>query len=42
LRPRRPRAAAYEVTGNPDLTHYLATTAMRPLVGATSLTHIND
>jgi hypothetical protein len=35
-------AAAHEFTGNPDLAHYLATTAMRPLVGATSLTHVND
>jgi hypothetical protein len=35
-------AAAYEFTNNPDLAHHLATTAMRPLVGATGLTHIND
>lgn len=35
-------AAANEFTSDPDLAHHLATTAMRPLVGATSLTHIND
>jgi hypothetical protein len=35
-------AAAHEVTGNPALAHDLAATALRPLVGATALTHIND
>jgi hypothetical protein len=35
-------AAAHEFTGDPELAHHLATTAMRPLVGATSLTLIND
>jgi hypothetical protein len=35
-------AAAYEFTSDPDLAHSLAATAMRPLVGATSLAHIND
>jgi hypothetical protein len=35
-------AAAHELTSDPDRAHYLATTAMRPLVGATALTHIND
>jgi hypothetical protein len=35
-------AAAHEFTRDPELAHQLATTAMRPLVGATSLTHIND
>jgi len=35
-------AAACEVTSDPLLAHELAITAMRPLVGATSLTHIND
>jgi hypothetical protein len=35
-------AAAHEFTNDPGLVHHLATTAMRPLVGATSLTHIND
>jgi hypothetical protein len=35
-------AAAHEFTGDPDLAHHLAATAMRPLVGATSLAHIND
>ena len=35
-------AAAYEITSDPDLAHRLATTAVRPLAGATSLTHIND
>jgi hypothetical protein len=35
-------AAANEFTSDPDVAHHLATTAMRPLVGATSLTHIND
>jgi hypothetical protein len=35
-------AAACEFTADTDLAHELATTAMRPLVGATSLTHIND
>jgi hypothetical protein len=35
-------AAANEHTSDPDLARYLATTAMRPLIGATSLTHIND
>jgi len=35
-------AAAYEFTGDSRLAHDLAMTAMRPLVGATSLTHIND
>lgn len=35
-------AAAAEFTRDPHLVHDLAMTAMRPLVGATSLTHIND
>jgi hypothetical protein len=35
-------AAACEFTTDAHLAHELATTAMRPLVGATSLTHIND
>jgi hypothetical protein len=35
-------AAAHELTSDPDLAHHLATTAMRPLVGASSLTHLND
>jgi hypothetical protein len=35
-------AAAAEFTNDPHLAHHLAMTAMRPLVGATSLTHIND
>jgi hypothetical protein len=35
-------AAAHEFTSDPDLAHHLAATAMRPLVSATSLTHIND
>jgi hypothetical protein len=35
-------AAAHEFTGDPDLAHRLAATAMRPLLGATSLAHIND
>ena len=35
-------AAAYEITSDPALAHELAATAMRPLVGATALTHIND
>ena len=35
-------AAACEVTSDPRLAHELALTAMRPLVGTTSLTHIND
>jgi hypothetical protein len=35
-------AAAYEITSDSHLAHDLALTAMRPLVGATSLTQIND
>jgi hypothetical protein len=35
-------AAAHDLTGDPVAARHLATTAMRPLVGATSLTHIND
>jgi hypothetical protein len=35
-------AAAHELTADPDLAHQLAASAMRPVVGATSLTHIND
>jgi hypothetical protein len=35
-------AAAQAFTNDPDLAHHLASTAMRPLVGATALTHIND
>jgi hypothetical protein len=35
-------AAAHEFTSDHDVAHQLATTAMRPLVGATSLAHIND
>lgn len=35
-------AAAYEITGDPRQAHDLAMTAMRPLVGATQLTYIND
>jgi hypothetical protein len=35
-------AAAHGLTGDSALAHRLATTAMRPLVGATALTHVND
>jgi len=35
-------AAAYEFTNDLHLAHELAMTAMRPFVGATALTHIND
>jgi hypothetical protein len=35
-------AAAHEFTGDADLAHHFAATAMRPLVGATSLSHLND
>jgi hypothetical protein len=35
-------AAAYEITGDPGQAHDLAMTAMRPYIGATQLTHIND
>ena len=35
-------AAAHDLTGDPVSARRLATTAMRPLIGATSLTHIND
>jgi hypothetical protein len=35
-------AAAQEFTSDPELAHHLATTAVRPLVGATALAHIND
>lgn len=35
-------AAAYELTGDPRQARDLAMTAMRPLLGATQLTHIND
>jgi hypothetical protein len=35
-------AAAHELTSDPALARRLAATAMRPLVGATALTHIND
>ena len=35
-------AAACEVTSDSHLAHELAITAMRPFVGATALTHIND
>jgi hypothetical protein len=35
-------AAAYEITGDPRQARDLAMTAMRPLVGATQLTLIND
>jgi hypothetical protein len=35
-------AAACEFATDGHLAHDLAATAMRPLVGATSLTHIND
>src|SRR3989337_2921335 len=35
-------AAACEVTSDARLAHELAMTALRPLGGATSLTHIND
>ena len=35
-------AAAYEITGDPRQARDLAMTAMRPLLGATQLTHIND
>jgi hypothetical protein len=35
-------AAACEFTSDSHLAHDLACSAMRPLVGATSLTHIND
>jgi hypothetical protein len=35
-------AAAHELTSDPASACHLATAAMRPLVGATSLTHIND
>jgi hypothetical protein len=35
-------AAAHELTGDPALARHLAATAVRPLVGPTALTHIND
>jgi hypothetical protein len=35
-------AAAYEITGDSRQAHDLAMTAMRPFIGATQLTHIND
>jgi hypothetical protein len=35
-------AAACEFTNDLHLAHELAMTAMRPFVGATALTHIND
>jgi hypothetical protein len=35
-------AAAHEFTSDPHLAHHLAAMSMRPLVGTTSLTHIND
>jgi hypothetical protein len=35
-------AAAYELTGDFDQAQKVATGAMRPDIGATSLTHIND
>ena len=35
-------AAACEVTGDLQLAHELAMTAMRPFIGATALTHVND
>jgi hypothetical protein len=35
-------AAAHQLTGDQHLAHHLATTVMRPLVGAASLMHIND
>jgi hypothetical protein len=35
-------AAAHELTGDAALADHLAATAMRPLVGATALTYIND
>jgi hypothetical protein len=35
-------AAAHEFTADSYQAHELATAAMRPLIGATTLTHIND
>jgi hypothetical protein len=35
-------SAAYELTDDPDVAHRLAATAMRPIVGTTSLAHLND
>ena len=35
-------AAAYELTGDFDRAQKVAAGAMRPVIGATSLTHIND
>lgn len=35
-------AAAYEITGNRRQAHDVAMSAMRPFVGATQLTYIND
>jgi hypothetical protein len=35
-------AAAHEFTSDHDLARQWATMAMRPLVGAVALTHIND
>jgi hypothetical protein len=35
-------AAAYHVTGDLRRARDMAITAMRPLIGSTSLTHIND
>ena len=35
-------AAAYQFTGNLDRAQEIAMVAMRPVIGATSLTHVND
>jgi hypothetical protein len=35
-------AAAYQFTGDSHSAQEVATMAMRPIIGATSLTHIND
>ena len=35
-------AAAYELTGDVDRAQKVAAGAMRPVIGATSLTYIND
>ena len=35
-------AAAHAFTSDPDVAHDLATTAMRPFMGAAGLAHFND
>ena len=35
-------AAAYQFTGDLDRAQEVAMVAMRPVIGATSLTHVND